>query len=87
MSLTITLARGSVFNIGDLEVLVSEVHSSSDFSLLVGGVSYPVDEDHWTTLAPGVAVRAPFPRQGQRKKLRIQIEAPGFFVTRNRSLK
>ena len=85
MPLTISLSKGMTFKVGELEVSVVEVHSASDFSIRANGVTYDVDEDQWVTIAPGVAVRAPYPRQGQRHRPRIQIEAPDFFVTRDRS--
>lgn len=88
MPLTISLTKGMVLNIGDLKVTVSKVFSSSDFSILVNGRIYDVNEDYWVTIAEGVQVRAPIAKQVlgvTGVKPRIQIEAPNFVVTRDRN--
>ena len=88
MSLTITLNRGDTFSVGDLEVSVKTVHSSSDFTVCANGALFDVNEDQWTKIAEGIELRAPHPSQDRQKRsrLRVQIEAPGFFVTRPRSV-
>jgi hypothetical protein len=86
MPLTITVQPRATFKVGDLVVEIHEVHSSSDFTVKANGKLFDVNEDKWTTIADGVELRAPHPSQDRqhRSRLRVQIEAPNFFVTRER---
>jgi len=85
MALTITLlGEGATFKVGDLEVCVTTVHSSSDFVVRANDQLFAVNEDSWVTIAKGIQLRAPFPQEGHLHRVRVQIEAPDFFVTRTR---
>lgn len=84
MSLTITLNNGATFKVGDLEIVIEKVHSASDLVVRANGQLFEVSEDQWTKIAEGIELRAPYPQRGQRNRIRVQIEAPNFFVTRDR---
>jgi len=85
MALTISIREGAEFYVGDLTVKVSKVISSSDFYVEVNNKEFNVNEDGWTRITKGVELRAPFPRQGERLRVRVQINAPDHFVTRENS--
>lgn len=87
MALVLTLSQGSIVSVGDgpdsTLFTVHTVHSLSDFEVDCGGKLFSISEDEWTTIAKGVKLRAPFPKQGGRQSgVRVQVEAPDHYVRR-----
>lgn len=85
MAISLSLAKGSRVLIGDSRLEVCRVMTSSNFTVRYKGELYRVTDGDWTDLEEGVKVRACFPRKKASpwsKKVRIQVEAPLFFVLR-----
>lgn len=84
MPLTLTVPVGASISVGDSIIQVVRSFGLTNFLVTFLGKEYTVTDHDWTALADGVKVRAPFPRhrRGRQSQVRIQIEAPGIYVSR-----
>lgn len=77
MSLILTLRRGFDFYSGDDRIVVSKIHSSTQFDLRTELGVTTVTEHDWVEILPGVTVRAGIPAHQGTRIIKVQIEAPG----------